>query len=292
MRPSILVTLATLVPLLASPCRGADDVYDAMKRFLDQNFKGEGFLPTPYGADDRFAPKSVWVYLENAQAKGWKSATTKAWLVFSSGESLYPASTVPLRTRRVNTQRLSVDAQSKLALVVSLTGEADSNLTSAALKALAEKSVQAEIVWGDVEVEYCYYFDMLQAQSVNDAALKVMTKLLQDRFGGKAPERRVITAALRVRNAVVSLSSKSGVDLSADVSLSSVLTGLGFAVQGAKKSTAILELGPSWQYLGYQALVSDEAGKVSSLSSEGGTKDFTTRDENLPLGTLPPPKKP
>lgn len=281
---AITCTFMAVMLLVAgsSEVTAGENLYKRMKKFFDENFTGEGFLPAPYGADDRFAPRTIWLLTENAQKKPWKTGKTKAWVAFSDGRAVYSDDLVPIRRREISTQAWDLDKDTKWSLTAALSGKLATEDAEAGLEAARAKELEVDIDLGSVEIEYAFYYDMLMAQAINGANLGIMNQILGDRFGDDIPDRRVILSAVRVKGGRVTVRSKTDVDLSAEAKgkLGEVLGNLGLSYEKDKnvfKSLAIDE----WKYVGYQAMMADKAtGKISTATRETVQSDFASPGEN------------
>lgn len=256
----------------------ADQFYSNLANFFQQTFPGEGFVPTPYGADDRFAPKTIWIYLPHVAGKPWKNNKEKAWVAFSNGRAIYPDAIVEVKRRPINTQTWKLEGKTKWALAAALNGQVTGTAVDADIDFVHSKNLTLDIDLGETEVEYGYYFDFLHAQVVNQQTLQAMSTLLSQRFGeGNIPDRRVVIAALRVRNANITAKPESSTSIGAEVV--AALQRLGFSWNSEKKVAQSLKT-DQWRYIAYQALISDKAGRISSASETAGGQDFAYADEN------------
>ncbi|MGK2856846.1 MAG: hypothetical protein ACSLFQ_06540 [Thermoanaerobaculia bacterium] len=130
--------------------------------------------------------------MPNAAGKSWRSAKTKAWIPFSSGSALYTDASVPLKRRSVALKTQELDTATTFALAATVGGTLQVGDVEAEIEALREKSVDITIDLGQVEIEYGYYADLLNAQIVNQHILSGMNDLLRNTFTAPLP-RRVIT---------------------------------------------------------------------------------------------------
>lgn len=278
MRVTRLVIIMTLATLLHAWRADAEDFYKNLAAFFEKTFPGEGFVPTPYGADDRFAPRTIWIYVNNVNSKPWRKTQGKAWIAFSNGGSVYSESLVPLKHRPINTQTWSLDTKTKWSLAAALSGAAQGTTVNADLDALLSKNLGVEIDLGSVEVEYGFYFDFLQAQQINKTALSLMTTALVQRYGAdNLPDRRVIVGAIKVNGAKITVAPESSASLTADVS--AALQKLGFQFSADRKAVKTLEVaGP--QYIAYQALIADKTGQISTADAATNESEFAYPDEN------------
>jgi len=285
MRMIRLLTAVTIVIILSlAPTATAEDFYKNLASFFEKSFPGEGFVPTPYGADDRFAPRTIWIYVNNVNAKPWRNSQGKAWIAFSNGGSVYSDSLVPLKHRPINTQTWSLDAKTKWALTAALSGAAQGTTVNTDLDAVLAKNLSVDIDLGAVEVEYAYYFDFLQAQQINKTALSIMTAALVQRYGAdKIPDRRVIVGAIKVTGAKITVTPESNTSITAGVT--AALQKLGFQFSADRKAVKTLEIAGS-QYIAYQSLIADKTGQISTADAGADESEFTYPDENSGLALI------
>lgn len=274
----VATMMIVVVVGLISPRVYAEDFYKTLASFFTKTFPGEGFVPTPYGADDRFAPRTIWIYVNSSNTKPWRASQGKAWVAFSNGGSVYSENLVPLKRRPINTQLWSLDSKTKWSLAAALTGAAQGTTVKADLDAVLAKNVAVQIDLGTVEVEYGYYFDFLQAQQINKTALSLMTSALVQRYGAEnLPERRVIIGAIKVTGAKISVSPESTASVTADVT--AALEKLGFQFSADRKAVKTLEI-PGPAYIAYQALIADKTGQISTADADSSEAEFAYPDEN------------
>lgn len=273
----------------------SDDFYTRLNGFFRNSLPEEGFLATPYGADDRFAPKTIWIQVPNASGKTWRGNKQKAWIPLSSGMAVYTETLVPLKRRPIAVKTQQLDDATKLALAAAVTGKTQAGDIGVNLSALKSKSVDVAINLNEVEVEYGYYLDFLNAQAVNQHILAAMTDLLQKTFN-PMPPRRVITGALRVKGATVIVGGAGAASVNADVALKPWLEQLGFQWNASRQAFESLSTGPEWKYIAYQSLLTDPSGKISSGDDTPAPSDFSEPGEtgnavtrSLFVAAAPPP---
>jgi len=237
---------------------------------------GEAFIPTPYGADSRFRPKTIWVYLDEYQAPNTsRPKRTNAWVIASSGDLVYSGAKIfsspidlPIRKATKN---------SKFALTAALTGKVEGVDYDAAIKLANDENVELQIDLGETEIEYVNYFDMLMAQNQNSSKLDQLNSLLKQRHGKDIPTRRVITAALKVNGAKIKAKSKNGNTISAKLSV--ILGSLGFEYNKESNEFDALEVN-GLRYIGYAARYTNEFGLIST----GADPDFDDdQKSNIPV---------
>jgi citrate lyase gamma subunit len=275
---------------IAGSAVAADSLYGDMKSFLDENFVGEGFIPVPYGADDRFSPKTVWILAENAQKKAWKTGTRKAWVAFSDGRGIYSDELAPTRIREISTQDWDLDVSTKWTLAAALSGNLAGDDAEAGIGFVRSQGVEIDVHLKRVEIEYVYYMDMLFSQEMNAANLGIMNRLLEQRFGDEIPKRRVILAALRVKDSDVTVKKESLLDLSAEanVKVQQVLADLGFSYAKEKDSDKSLSV-KGWRYIAYQAMIADPGtGKISTAPTADQGDMVASPGENWNEVTMAP----
>lgn len=275
-----------LAMVLISGPADAETVYKNLQKFLDENFTGEGFLPTPYGADDRFSPKTMWIRVGHAQNRPWKSGMQKAWIPLSDGRSIYPDDMVPLRIRDINTQSWTLGKDSKFALAAAIVGELESLDAELGLTAEMKRDMDIELSFGRVQIEYGFYWDYIQAQEVNAQLLGVMNQLLKSNFDGRIPDRRVITASLRVHDPVIVVKGTTGSSFGFSATVASILKKLGLEWDSEKEFYKSIRF-DGWRYIGYQAMIADrESGKISTANETVSPVEYSTPSESRSMGNL------
>lgn len=281
MRKTAVLLGAIMLVLLSSPqAEGADKkFYKKLQEFISANFPGEGFIANPYGADARFKPKTIWIYGTHVLKQPWKTGTQKAWLVASNGESIYPESLVPIVTDQIDPETWKIDKDSKWGLAASLAGKIDLGSIDADLDLAIQNGLEVSIDLGTVEVQYAYYFDMVMAQDLNGQILVIYNKILKEQHG-EIPDRRVMTAAIRVKDAEITVNTANGSKLDLGLGLGTLLGKLGLNWDKNKKVYRSLKT-TGWKYIAYQALLADKETGTIGYSPVESDQAYTYPDENL-----------
>jgi hypothetical protein len=262
-----------------------DAYYKALVTFFAQNFPGEQFIPTAYGADDRYAPKTIWIEIEKAVKRIDKTSAKKAWFAFNSGRSIYPDSLVRTQSRPITASSWSLDKESKWAISAALSGNIENLDIGADFNALIASDLEIRMDIPQVEIEYVWYWDLLFAQAANEHLLTIMNDLLRARYGKGLPRRRVITAAIRVKDANITVRTANQQSVGANLKLSKMLNALGFSWNKSLKEYRQLK-SSDWKYLAFQAVLADETGKISS-AERAGLADEDAEKTSLPSENLP-----
>lgn len=258
----IIYASIILMTVLASPTASAGNV-DELNLYYKDALPGEAFEATPYGADSRFKPKTIWLYIDNFQASPNKPKRQKAWIAASSGESIYDDVSAPIHQTAVTLPVRLMGENVKYGITASLAGTLDAVDVEAGVSLAQSKGVDLEMNLGVTEIEYIYYIDMLMAQDQNTNALAALNRTLKLRFNRDAPVRRVVTAALRAKGGSISVRNTGNIDFSTDVALKSFLSKLGFTFNQERNTFDKLTF-DDWRYIAYQSLYTDKEGKVSS----------------------------
>ena len=283
---TIFIILGAVICLIYNKVEANDDYYTKIKDFLQENMKGEGFIPTPYGADTRFAPKSIWIYHNKIAKDKDRAQEIKAWVLLSSGRAIYTDDFSPVKKSKVKLPTDKTTLSNKLALTLSLTGNLPVASAELSTDFLKEKGIDIDINLGSSEIEYCEYFDMLLAQNANAHIVDQMNSILRMKFGKKIPPRRVIVSALRVKNASFNFKTKdnkivnfdAGIDADKVKIVTNFAARLGLKWDKEKKVFRSLEL-DDWKYIAFQAIFTDETGKISS-AKEIISEEFCNDNEN------------
>jgi hypothetical protein len=280
------LTLSTLLCSSGAAVADMAELHKELEDFFEINFPGEGFIATAYGADDRYAPKNIWIKLDHAQkAKGWRRQQ-EAWFVFSNGRSVYTDELVPIQRKRINPQTWKFEKNAKWAFALALIGNLYGQEIDADLGTVFGSGLNVDIEFGEVEIEYGFYSDFLLAQKVRQYVVEAMNALLRERFA-KVPERRVITAVIRVRGAVATVEETKNRNVNLGL-LSGILARLGFKWTQDKTALKSLKTG-DWKYVGYQALITREDTTISTAEETSKGSDYkhtSLPTENHPWGLI------
>lgn len=262
MKKSICFYAAMWIAMVSvSPAYG--QTVEELTKYYKSALPGEAFVPTPYGADARFKPKTIWLYLDNFQASPQKPKRQNAWVAASSGEAIFDSVYAPIHIEPVSLPVSSMDSLTKFGVTASLAGTLSAVDVQAGMNLAKSHGVDLDIDLGTTQVEYVYYLDMLTAQDVNTGAVAALNNVLKTRFGRDVPLRRVITAALRTRGASVSVKNTSSTDFSASADLTSFLSKLGFTFSKERNAFDKITF-DDWRYIAYQSRYTDKDGKVST----------------------------
>lgn len=250
---------------------------DDLNVYYRSIFPGEAFIATPYGADSRFRPKTVWLYLDNFHGATDKQRKQGAWIAASSGEAIYDPVFAPIHTDAISLPVSAMDYKIKFGLTASLAGTVDAVDINAGIEMAKANGVEINIDPGTTEIEYVYYLDMLIAQDQNTNALGAFNATMERRFKRKIPKRRVITAALRTKNSTITVTNAKNLNLDANAELRAFLSKIGFTFNKEKNTFDKLSFS-DWRYIAYQSLYTDAEGQVSS---DGQTPYVEITAENL-----------
>ena len=280
-----------LVFISMSESKSADKYTKSMQQFLDATFPGQRYVPTGFGADSRFSPKSLWIEASNAD-KGWRGNNGKGWYAFSSGKAIYPDELVPIYSEEIVTGEWKADSDKGLALALALSGKINELESSADLDVAFSKALSTNIKIGEARVEYGYYYDFLMARSINDFSFKQMQKVLTDRFPKKIPKMKVITNALAVKDSTITVTIDRDKSVGIGGKITGLLDKLGFKWKNKKKTIATLETkGKGWKYIAFKALIYKPGYQISKNSGDQGILEELELDSspnsNLPWMPIP-----
>lgn len=261
MKSRKIVGIALLCAALLGPATADAEsaYYESIREFLKENLPGEGFLPTPYGADSRYQPKSIWIYLRDYQNSSRRIRRQNAWVIASSGSGVYDG--VPTYSQPINLPVRESDRKRKLELAATLNGTVSGEEFEAELDAFLESGADIDVDFGEVTIEYVNYFDMLMAQNRNQSVLEDLESLLTARYGESSPPQRVITASLKVKDATFRVKSSDAAGFS--VGIKAFLSSLGFKLSSERNEYDVLTF-KDWRYVAYQAKYADEFGLIST----------------------------
>lgn len=262
---------------LCSSFANASGYYDSLKSYLADNMPGEAMLPTPYGADSRFRPKTIWVYLDEYQANPSKPKRQSAWVIAASGDSFY--GDVNVVSNPINLPTRNITKNKKFALTAAIAGTVSKEDFEAALELANSENVELSIDLGEVSIEYVNYFDMLLAQTDTSYQRKMDTlnSLLKQRYGGDTPRRRIITAALKVKGAKITANISESKSFSAK--LIALFSSIGFNYDNKTKSFDTMGFS-DWRYIAYAARYTNSYGLIST-GTEPQIED--SEESNIPL---------
>lgn len=246
-----------------------------VQAFLSENFPLQKFEATPFGADSRYEPKTMWAYLGNLARPGKPRSITKGWVAFSDGKGVYPENLAKLRCEPISVSSLKTTAQSKIALGAAISGTISAVPIDANTKADWGSSMVVDVDFGEVEIAYVYYFDMLVAQESRADVLQRMHSLLSKREGAPPPIK-VVCSALRIRNAQISVRSTKTKDSSFSAKYGVVLGSLGFSWNGEKEAFQNIKY-TDWRYIAFE-----------SLEAKPGTIEISEAQAVLDTSTLRP----
>ncbi len=271
---SIVVTVALSV--LAADQAVGDELYDALKNYFKQSFPGKAYTPTPFGADTRYAPKTIWVRVE--ALKDIEGVRTRpAWVPHSSGAMVYTGTLVPLLEEEIDLKVSEMDTQTRLALAASL-NKALGPVTAMNLGAEWSKDLEVDINLGKTMSVWGYYDDFLIAQDANPALLDAMNQRLRARYN-KLPDTFTVVAAIKVDGATVSVKKKTGAGVSIGEGVISVLSKIGFSWNRDKAESSTLKISGN-KYIAFEALKGREGLRISSLEAPAEQQmDYATSEE-------------
>ena len=166
------ILIFIVMVLLSQNVYAKSNYYEELREYFDENFRGERFVPTPYGVDKRFSPKSIWIYLDKfaIDKEGKKEVT--GWAVLSSGKVIFTEDVAPVQREEIELPITKTEIDKKLALTLALSGNikiVDAKIDS---KFLKENNVSIDISIGNSQIEFCYYLDMMLSQDANEHILE------------------------------------------------------------------------------------------------------------------------
>ena len=255
----ILIALLCIALHIPTTADAESAYYESIREFLKENLPGEAFLPTPYGADSRYQPKSIWIYLRDYQNSSRRIRRTNAWVIASSGAAVFDG--VQTYSQPINLPVRESDKKRKLELAAALNGTVSGENFEAELDALLSSGADIDVDFGEVTIEYVNYFDLLMAQNRNQSVIEDLESLLTARYGQSSPPQRVITAALKVKDATFRVKSTDAAGFG--VGVRAFLSSLGFKFNAERNEFDVLTF-TDWRYIAYQAKYSDEFGLISS----------------------------
>lgn len=247
---------------------------DGIAVMLKENFPDYNFIPTPFGADKRFAVKTVWVFHETFQRAGDSNRTTRGWAAFSDGGAIYPDTHVKVHRDPVTLTTINQSNSRRLSLAASILGTIQTLESSAEVKAALERQFSITVDIGNAEIEYAWYNDFLLSQEIYEANLNRVAEMLKRRFGS-VPSVRVISTSLRVKDSKISIITSGEIDANLFGKVATYLSNLGFSYSKKMKSFDKLVIG-DWRYIGYEAII---ARKGSMAIGSGAS--------NLPEDVVP-----
>jgi len=278
---SVIASMVAAISLAAFPAYCGN--LEELNLYFKNSLPGEAFVATPYGADARFKPKTIWLYLDNFQASPQKPKRQHAWVAASSGEAIYDRILAPLHVSEVSMPMSSADQKTKYGVTAALAGTLSAVDIDAGVGAALSKGVELDVDLGLTEIEYVYYFDMLSAQIMNTTQLTSFNNVLKASYGRDIPVRRVITGALRSKGGSIVVKNTKNVDFSADAELTSFLSKLGFTYVRERNSFDKLVFN-EWRYIAYQSRYTDKDGKITGAADAAPVEMTATNlapfDEN------------
>ena len=259
----------------------AADYYGALKDYFKRTFRGEPIVPTPYGADARFAPKRMWIYTEDAINKVDGTGTRKGWIPLMDGRTIYNDQLVPLYSDPVTLPVSSEERHVKWGIALSLLGKLGGDTGTAELGTDWDRGLEVSIDMGSAEVYQGDYYQFLLAQQLNRTLIDNMNNILLERFNNKMPDRRLIIGALRVKGAKISVSQTAKTTATLGGNVVSWLSKLGLSWDSQKKATDTLTL-DDWRYVGVTMLKMNESGLVGSTAeAPDDLRTFSARWEGI-----------
>ncbi len=282
MRNLVIVGCVVSALAFSHSALASRDLYQEMSEYLLDNLRDEAFLPTPYGADSRFKPKTIWAYVDSAQQKGKFQFVRrqKAWMVASSGLAIYPDELVPLNYAPISLPTRDQDVGRMMALTAALGAKLLPKDVEAELSVARSKNLKFEITLPEAEIEYCYLEDLRAAEGFRAGALEGLRNRLKK--NDVDPPRRTITAAIRVKGARIAVNSDRSFDFSANAGVQALLSTLGFSWNSTTKNFDALDIS-GWRYIAYQALLADGDGRISTAVQAG--VDTSREANSLPIET-------
>lgn len=239
----------------------ADSLERAATATIERCF-GKGFIPTPWGADERFAVKNLWVYGKVQRSDGSRSVES-VWDLAGDGEYYFPS--LPVKERSRSRCVATTDAAAKLGFAVSVkegTTSSDRAALDAGLKALLERHNDLSVTTPSVSVHFVYGFDL--DSSIIASKQRLNTALAtRKELWGDSPTWRVVTAAIVVEPGTIRIKRSSGATLNL-AGQEATLGQAGFDLSSAGSGEIALEIDEP-AYIAYIAKV--KRGSVAASSA-------------------------
>jgi hypothetical protein len=272
----ITATLAFACLILNPLCRGETDLQTALQEHITKAL-GKGWVASPNGADLRFRPKTMFIYLDDLQKHFEGKGVEKGWVPFSSGLSIYPDEYVPIQREKVTLFSGNTEGLSKLGFLASVQKVLAQIGLTASLKAELSNNWAIKIEIEDAEKEWLWQDDMRLAQETTMRNAERLAEVVKKRYG-KVPPALVVIGALRVRGLAAVVESKRTVSAELSVELTQYLAKLGLSWNQEKKRYESLKIN-DWQYIAFQGQRTAEG--VLTISSNDKA-DLTASDSFVP----------
>ena len=179
---------------------------------------GKGWVASPHGADTRFRPKTMFIYLDDLQKRYEGKGEEKGWVPFSSGLSIFPEEYVPIQSEKVSLATGSAEDITKLGFFASVQKALSELGLNASVKAELVKNWNVKIEIDEAEKEWVWQDEMRIAQEITGRNAERMAEVLKARYE-KVPPVIVIIGALRVKGlaAVVESTRTDSVEFNAEL---------------------------------------------------------------------------
>lgn len=238
---------------------------------------GKGFIPTPWGADARYAVKNLWTYGKVQRADG-TSSTQSVWDVSGDGEYYFP--TLPIKEARRSKCLAASSSNWKLGLAIKIkeaTTTDERQTLDAALQALIARNLGLVIETPPIVVNYVYGFDLDTAiYASKDRLNRAFTA--HETLWGASPTWRVVTSAIIAQpgRIVMRTASNAKIELSG---MEASLGNAGFELSTAKDGYITLDIDEP-AYVAYIARVKKGSLPASYSSAATVVVDTYTRPED------------
>ena len=277
MKTRISLCCVALCAILTNSAVANDSLYKTLKDFYENNMPGEGFVPIPYGADSRFRPKSVWIYLDNVSAGPIKPKGTKAWVPASSGEAFYPDRYAPVYEAKIDLPVSKMTKDQTWAFGASVVAPIDGVDLAAGINLASKEGIDLRMEIGEAVIEWVYYFDFKLAEIQTKTDRGKFRKILKDSFGKDIPKQRVVTAAVKVRDSRISIQKGDTFSAGISTKLESFLAKLGISYDSASSEFSQVEIG-DFRYIAYAAKYLNDQGDISTLGGAGFDKSLSSEE--------------
>ena len=245
-------------------CRGDQDLYKVLQTYISANL-GKGWVASPYGADVRFRPKTMFIYLDDLQKRFQGKGVEKGWVPFSSGLGIYPDEYVSVQTDKVTLSLANADSTTKWGFLASVQKVLATVGLDASLKADLTNHWDLKVEIEEAETQWVWQDEMRLAQETTRTSAERLTGVLRERYG-KVPPVQVIVGALRVKGLSAVAENKLAASAEVNADVAKFFAKLGLSWNRERNRYESLKI-PDWQYIAFQAQRSKE-GEITISSGD------------------------
>jgi hypothetical protein len=280
---AVITIAATQLIALTSSNAADSEVYKSLQDYITKSL-GKGWVASPNGADTRFRPKTMFVYLDDLQKRFEGTTLEKGWVPFSSGLSIYPDEYVTIQHEKVTLMTASADGSTKWAFLASIQKALGQLGLDASLSASLTNNWDLKFELEEAEKEWIWQDEMLLAQKITERTAERMSDVLKERYS-KVPPTQTIIGALRVRGFSAAAESKSKDSAEAKANIAKLFLQLGLSWNHDKNRYESLKIA-DWQYIAFQARRARN-GQIT-ISSPSESSETPLDQTYVPVATYVP----